>query len=163
MDEATVFETKENIRKVLQQAGLDPIPIKSDKEADKFEGFEVLFKGDPAINGIVYLLIDESRFVFHLNFREQMPINAFTQLVEFLNRLNWDMSIGNFEINYDKRFVRFKSSLDFLDEELTPHLIRNVILSAIQTVDDVCDDIFDVAEGRKTAIEAIKNYAPLEK
>lgn len=59
------------------------------------------------------------------------PVQLFesqlSQAAEFIARANADLPIGNFELNYDKPEIRFKTSLDYEGGELTVPLVRQLL------------------------------------
>lgn len=47
--------------------------------------------------------------------------------IEFIARANQDLPIGNFEFNFDKNEIRFKTSLDYEGADLTIPLVRQLL------------------------------------
>lgn len=56
-------------------------------------------------------------------------------VAEFIARANYGLRIGNFEMDFTDGEIRYKSSLDFEGQELTPGLIKNAIYPAVNTCD----------------------------
>ena len=65
------------------------------------------------------------------------------------------MYIGNFEMAFSDGEVRYKSSLDFEDAELTPVLIRNAIYPAVRMMYEYMPGIMSIVYDGKSATEAI--------
>lgn len=88
------------------------------------------------------------------------PIKAVDEIrqdvAEFITRANYGLRIGNFEMDYRDGAVRYKSSLDFEGETLTPGLIRNAIYSAVRTMDDYLCGLMRVIYAGATPLEAIQ-------
>ena len=100
--------------------------------------------------------VDLQQFIFYAVAPIKAPEESRTAVAEFLTRANYGMRIGNFELDYSDGEVRYKSSLDFEDEELTPNLIRNSIYPAVQTLDSYLPGLMRVAFGGQTPFEAIE-------
>ncbi|MBP8974021.1 MAG: YbjN domain-containing protein, partial [Anaerolineae bacterium] len=77
-------------------------------------------------------------------------------VAEFLTRANFGLRIGNFELDYHDGEVRYKTSLDFEDEKLTPALIRNAVYPAVTTMDRYLPGLMKVVYGGRTPYEAIE-------
>jgi hypothetical protein len=119
------------VEKVITSIGWKP-------EETDYEGvLRVDFSGDniPIIEALADVRLDYERFLYYLNFRDRAPAKQRQEVMEFVTRGNFDLVTGNFEFNLDDGTVRFKSSVDFTNEELTETLIRNVIRSAMDAVE----------------------------
>ncbi|HEV8430875.1 MAG TPA: YbjN domain-containing protein [Pyrinomonadaceae bacterium] len=140
-----------NVKKVLKTTGWEP------EETEKEGVLRVDFSGDniPIVDALADVRIDYERFLYYLNFRERAPVKQRPETMEFVTRVNYDMVIGNFELNLDNGFVRFKSSVDFTGAELAPALIRDAIKSAMDAVEQYADAIVEVMHGRKKARKAL--------
>jgi hypothetical protein len=57
----------------------------------------------------------------------RVAANQIVSAVEFITRANQDLPIGNFELNFDKKEIRFKTSLDYEGAELTIPLVRQLL------------------------------------
>ena len=77
-------------------------------------------------------------------------------VAEFITRANFGLRIGNFELDYHDGEVRYKTSLDFEGERLTPALIRNAIYPAVTTMDRYFPGLMKVVYGGRTPYEAIE-------
>jgi hypothetical protein len=78
---------------------------------------------------------EDALFVFYSLCLEDVPLNRVAAVVEYLTRANAALSVGSFELEYESQAVRFRTSVDVEGGELAPHLIRNVSLSNVVTVD----------------------------
>jgi hypothetical protein len=61
-----------------------------------------------------------------------------------------------FELDFADGEVRYKSSLDFEGELLTPNWLRHAIYPAVQTLDRYVPGLLKVAFGGRTPFEAIE-------
>jgi hypothetical protein len=76
-------------------------------------------------------------------------------VAEFITRANYGLRIGNFELDFRDGEVRYKSSLDFEGETLTPGLVKFAIYPAVQTMDRYLPGLMGVIYGHKPRAEAI--------
>lgn len=144
----------ENVRQVLEGAGLTPQPV---EPVDDITGFALAFEADgPPVSGSAYVLQDEEKFLFYLDFLPEVPVPRVPQVIEFVARANFGITVGNFEVDYQGRSVRYKSSIDFQGTELEPVLIRNAILGAMDGVETYAEALLEVMAGSKSAQEAIE-------
>src|SRR5690242_13386131 len=82
----------DTLRDVLKDAGLAPSPL------EEAQGYAVGFEGEgPDVDGLAHILDGEDRFVFLLVFRKTAPKARRDQVMEFITRANYGMSIGCFE------------------------------------------------------------------
>jgi Putative bacterial sensory transduction regulator len=141
------------VEKVLTQVGWEP--MKTDLEGV----LRVDFGGDniPIAEALADVRIDTERFLYYLNFRDRAPARNRNQTMQFITRANFDFVIGNFELNLDDGCVRFKSSVDFTEAELSETLIRNAILCAMDAIERYAEVLVEVMQGKKKAMEAIKD------
>ena len=63
--------------------------------------------------------------------------------------------VGNFELDFSDGEVRYKSSIDFEGEPLTPGLIKHAIYPAVQTMDRYLPGLMSVTYGSKSPSQAI--------
>lgn len=75
-------------------------------------------------------------------------------VMEYLTRANYGLGIGNFEMDLDDGEVRFKTSLDIDDAELTVELMRPIVYMNVQTMDRYIQGLVAVSEGADP-VEAI--------
>ena len=54
---------------------------------------------------------------------------------ELITRINYGLRVGNFELDLDGGEIRFKSSFDFTDIQLSDRLILNVLLTCPYAMD----------------------------
>jgi hypothetical protein len=141
------------VRKVLSHVGWEPMTT-------NIEGVLRIDFGEdniPIAEALADVRIDTERFLYYLNFRDRAPGKYRNQTMEFITRANFDLVTGNFELNLDTGRVRFKSSIDFTESELSETLIRNAILSAMDAVERYADALVAVMSGEKKATQAIKD------
>lgn len=60
---------------------------------------------------------------------------ALSNLCEYICRINAELSLGNFEIDFEQLSVRFRTSIDVTDVGLTPWLFRNLVYQNLAVMD----------------------------
>lgn len=78
------------------------------------------------------------------------------QAVEFITRANFGMIIGNFEIDYSDGEIRYKTSIDVEDVEITGPLLSHLIYANILTTDRYIPGLFRVLFAGISAEAAIQ-------
>ena len=109
----------------------------------------------PIISAHFDVRLDYERFLFYLNFKDHVPKKYLDETIKFITLVNYDLVIGNFELNIYDGFIRFKSSIDFTQVVLNETLIRNMIKSSMDTVEQYADALLDVMNGNKNALDAL--------
>ena len=100
---------------------------------------------------------DLEQFLFYVIAPVKAPEPMRTHVAEYITRANYGLRIGNFEMDYADGEVRYKSSLDFEGETLTPRLIKNAMYPAAHTMDFYLPGLLGVMYGNKTPAEAIRD------
>jgi len=100
--------------------------------------------------------VDLEQFVFYAVVGVKAPEEVRPAVAEFLARANYGLRVGNFEMDFADGEVRYKSSLDFEGELLTPNWLRHAIYPAVQTLDRYVPGLLKVAFGGRTPFEAIE-------
>lgn len=121
---------------------------------------------------------DEGQWGTFVDVREQpqrlaiysaYPVNAEpgsrAELAELLTRVNYGMYIGNFEFDLDDGSVRFKTSLELADVELTAAMFDRLLAVNLKEATRHARVIAEVAAGTLSAAEATRRLqipAPAE-
>ncbi|MFP4345432.1 MAG: YbjN domain-containing protein [Anaerolineales bacterium] len=100
--------------------------------------------------------LELEQLLFYVLAPVKAPEDRLAEVAEFITRANYGLRIGNFEMDYGDGEVRYKSSLDFEGELLSPRLIRNAIYPAVQTMDRYLPGLMQVIYGNRSAQEAIE-------
>jgi hypothetical protein len=143
----------DTLRKVLIEIGWEP------QEDDQTASF-VVDLGPPHLpvaSAFAAISTDLEQFVFFVNFGLAVASGRRDEVAKLIARVNWDLTVGNFEIDYEDGHLRFKSSVNFRNAELSEMLIRNTILSAMNAVERYADALVAVAAGEKSVEQAIKD------
>ena len=138
------------LERVLTEIGWEPEP------AEGIAGFAVDF-GEPHLPVATALaaVSPQEQFVLYLNFGFDAPPDRRDEFARFMARVNWVLTVGDFQLDYDDGQVRFRTSLDFADTELTEDLIRNGIRGAMAAVETYANAVADVVARGRTAAEAL--------
>jgi hypothetical protein len=139
------------LRQVLTEVGWDP------KLDDQCAGFVVDFEPPyiPIAHAYAAISADTELFVFYLNFGVAAAPDRRDETAKFLTLANWNLMIGNFEMDYEDGLVRLRSSVCFRGTELSETLIRNTILFAMNAVERYAERVIDVMARGKGALEAL--------
>lgn len=76
-------------------------------------------------------------------------------VAEYLTRANWGLRLGNFEMDYSDGEVRYKTSLQFDQTQLTPELLRPLILGNVAGMDKYLPGLQAILSQAQTPLEAI--------
>jgi hypothetical protein len=74
---------------------------------------------------------------------------------ELVARINWDLPIGNFEVDADGRTIRCKTAIDVGGDRITPSLLRHVVWGNVSLMDRYLPAITAVVDGSMTPSEAV--------
>lgn len=103
----------------------------------------------------VFVSIDTGAecFVFLANFSPLTHAERRDDVARYITRANWELLLGNFEMNYDNGEVRFRSSVDFTGRELADTTLRRAILTAMEIVEAHAEALSAVIEGQGDSID----------
>ena len=99
--------------------------------------------------------VDLEQFLFYVIAPIKAPEEQRQAVAEFITRANYGLRIGNFELDFSDGEVRYKSSIDFEGETLTPGLIKMAIYPAVQTMDRYLPGLMSVIYSNQAPAEAI--------
>jgi hypothetical protein len=139
------------VETVLTTIGWEP----ERTEADSVLRVDFSTDNIPIRDAFAEVRVDFERFLFYLNFRDRALPQTRAQTMEFVTRANFELIVGNFELNLDDGAVRFKSSIDFTGTPLTEPLVRDAIRSAMDAVEYYADALVAVVRGETTAVQAL--------
>lgn len=98
---------------------------------------------------------EEQQLIFYSYCPENVPEDRRLAMAEFIARANYGMVLGNFELDFADGELRFKTSIDVEDTELTPELIKPVIYANVLTMDEYLPGLLDVLQGNATPEDAL--------
>ena len=76
-------------------------------------------------------------------------------MCEYLTRVNYNMALGNFEMDMEDGEIRFKTSIDVTDDELTLANVRQLVYSNLLTMDRYLPGIQAVANTDEAPADVI--------
>ena len=78
---------------------------------------------------------EQEQFVFYSVFPVHVPHEQLMAAGEFVNRANYGMIIGNFELDYSDGEVRYKTSVDVEGAPMEEEMLRHLIYANVLTLD----------------------------
>lgn len=70
---------------------------------------------------------DETRqVILHSIFPIKIPKNKFNTILNLINKINCETTVGNFELDTQNRHLRYKTSVDVENVEFTVHSLENL-------------------------------------
>lgn len=93
-------------------------------------------------------------------FYSVMPLNTpepkRQAIAEFITRANYGMALGNFELDFSDGEVRYKTSIDATHIDLTPALIRPMVVTNYLMMDKYFPGLMSVIYANVSPAEAVK-------
>jgi len=127
---------------------------------DEDTAYSVTFEGK---NGkwvcIAQVIEDDQEFVFYSAYPDNAPESKRAEIAELLTRFNYNLTFGNFEMDFDDGHIRFRTCIDITGHELGAMLIAQVVYRNVLTMDHCLPAIQMVLHQGKlptTAIAAIE-------
>jgi hypothetical protein len=102
------------------------------------------------------------RLAIYSSYPERAEPEARAELAELLTRINYGMYVGNFELDLDDGSVRFKTSLELADVELTAALFDRLLTVNLDEAKRYAGAISEVAAGTASAAEALEDLDPAD-
>lgn len=125
-------------------------------EPDGFITWVMRVQEDSPVSATVVRMSEEiERIVLYVFFRAKAKKTRRAEVAEFVTRANWDLGDGNFEYDLDSGEVRFKISLDYSGTILSPLLVRNIILDAMDVTEIYSDALEQVMNGKASPKDAL--------
>ena len=110
------------------------------------------FDGDYGrINVLATTREEEQQILVYSTFPSATAEERRAAMAELLMRLNWDLVIGGFEVDFKDGEVRYKTSLDIEGGELTDAMLRNLLYANVLTADRCRPAIIAVQGGASPA------------
>lgn len=143
----------EAVKEFMRDAKWEPTVL---KETADYCAYRVSFGDDvPVVGCLLEVHIDQQQFLSYLLFRPKAPGERLAAAAEFVNRANYGMKIGNFEINLGDGEVWYKSSLCFAGAELSKVLVYDAVMVALNSAQPYSAAFLEVVQHGKSAVDAI--------
>jgi hypothetical protein len=126
------------------------------EEAEDYCAYRVQFGNDvPVVGCLIEVFVDQEQLVTYLLYSPNAPGPRLAAVAEFVNRANYGMKIGNFEIDLDNGSVRYKSSMCFAGAELTKVLVYDTIMVALASAQPYSAAYLSVIQNDRAPQDAI--------
>lgn len=143
------------IERALVQAGW---PYSREDDGQGLVDYLLEMNESPLLEAFVMRLSEQfERLVLYVLFRPRAKKEHRAEVCEFVTRANYGMGDGNFEMDVDEGSVRFKVALDFTGVSLDTHLVRNVIVNAMNTIELYEAALARVIAGKAKAKAAVRS------
>ena len=120
----------------------------------------VLLFGINGLNGnfqcIADVVEDEKKFIFLSVCGANTPVDKRKEMLELINLINYDLFLGNFEIDLEDGEIRFRTSTFYEYIEPTIDFLNQLIMSNIITMDNSLPGIMGFMFGNLSPLEAIE-------
>lgn len=100
--------------------------------------------------------IELEQFLFYIAPTLTLMPDMLPGVAEFIARANYGMRIGNFELDYARGKVNFRSSINFEGVPLVEQLIDNAVAPALVAYDEFFPGLVNVFAGIQTPEVAIR-------
>lgn len=86
---------------------------------------------------VCYAQVDEKkrRFLFHAATGMQIPASYWPRVIEYLNRVNCALALGNFELDVETGDVRYRAGVETPNAELSVEVVRAIAYGAVRALD----------------------------
>ncbi len=127
----------------------------------------VLFQGDNAqFTCYVQAREEAEQFVVYSLCPINVPEHKRMEMAEFITRANYDMVLGNYEMDFEDGELRFKTSIDVEGTQLTPELVKPVLYANVLMMDQYLPGVMSVIYADvapKTAVEQVESKTSADK
>lgn len=105
---------------------------------------------------------EDKTLIFYSYISIKIPSKKTQVMSEFINRANYGLVLGNFEIDFSDGEIRYKTSVRMADANLTYKMIGKLIWSNLNTVDQYAAGIMSIIYSDVSAEDAIHHIENLE-
>lgn len=121
----------DTLRHVLDELEWEP------EQDEAVSGFHIDFGPPhfPVATAFAAIAEETKDFLFYINFGINVAPEDRQTLMQSITRINWGLTIGNFELNLDNGHLRFKASVAYGGAGLSEALTCNVIERAMSAVE----------------------------
>ena len=99
---------------------------------------------------------EERQFVFYSALDSFVPPDDRQRVGDYLMRANWGMAIGNWEMDPTTGEIRYKTSIDVADGELTLGLVKGIVYTNVRMVERYLPGLRDVLAGSMAPAAAVQ-------
>ncbi|MDJ1172860.1 YbjN domain-containing protein [Roseofilum capinflatum] len=98
---------------------------------------------------------DLEQLIFYSMIALKFPKAQESKLCKLLMNINYHLTIGNFDLNFEERILRFKTSIDVENCNNYSPLIKNVVYTNVMTMDRYLPIIMTMLEKKLSLEEAL--------
>jgi hypothetical protein len=86
---------------------------------------------------VCYIMVDEAerRVLIHALMGMNFPRQFYSQINEYITRVNYRLPVGNFEMNLDTGDVRFRTSVEVPDGQISSGQVRALAYTNVRAMD----------------------------
>jgi hypothetical protein len=99
---------------------------------------------------------EEGQFLFYSVCPVPATEDRRAAVAEFVARANYDMVLGNFELDFDDGEIRYKTSAPIEGAQLSPAIVALLVLVNLRTMDQYLPGILSVVHGNISPRDAIE-------
>ena len=127
-------------------------------EAGQKKGLIQLTYQGKSSKWVCYAQVEEEQqlFLFYSIFPFRVEKKRIQAVSDFLNRANYGLKIGNFELDLDDGEIRYKTSVDFEGSTPSTAIISNLVYANLWTMDRYAKGILDVSVGYEDAEKTVR-------
>jgi hypothetical protein len=89
----------------------------------------------------------------------QVPAPTRPAVAELLVRINYDLGLGRFDMDFGDGELRYFTAIDVTGSTLAPHQLHVMLMSGLTTLDGLLPTIREVAAGSAPPAEALDRAA----
>jgi hypothetical protein len=134
--------------------------VAEDWTVSKFEEESYLKMGFKGKNGQWNLYAQAievpGQCIFYSVCPAKVPEDRRKDMAQLLTFVNYSLILGNFEMDLGDGEIRYKTSLDVRNAELTPELIEPLVYTNVAVMDEHLPDIMSVATGMLSVEQTIE-------
>jgi len=101
------------------------------------------------------ILPDVEHAVFYSLCPVNVPAAALPSMTESLNKINAELPVGNFELNFGFHVVRFCTSIDVTGVGFSPLLFRNLVLQNLTVMEYYLPVFLGIISGNRSSISSL--------
>lgn len=99
---------------------------------------------------------DQQQLIFYSVCPNAAPEDKRIPAMEFITQANYELVIGNFEMDLRDGEIRYKTSIDVEGDELTSALIRQIVYYNVMTMNKYLPGLMSVLYANVTPDQAIR-------
>ena len=114
------------------------------------------FAGDAGTWFVLGQIFDEAeRLAFLSILPSVVPTERRAAVGEFVNRVNFGLVVGNFELDMDEGEVRFRTAMDLDDVDLSVEMVRNLLYANVYMTNAHLVAMNKMVHGDMSPVEAL--------